>query len=144
MGRFVTDVEKEVKEDIKVAKKMRLPWWGVLCLMLCMLPLVLFSDHFGRLNEAMPIMSVLAAFGLLLILKWRLAGRGWFWIVIGGSFALHMSLVLAIPWTGGWIPGLAWGGWASIDLCVMLVIVSVVERIADGPKTKKLPHESEN
>jgi hypothetical protein len=47
----------EIKGDIKAAKKMRLPWWGVLCLIFGSLPIYWLFDHWGRLSIALPALN---------------------------------------------------------------------------------------
>jgi hypothetical protein len=49
--------------------------------------------------------------------------------------ALHVPLMLFVPWTSKWVPALAIAAIDSADLIVMLAILSVVGKYMEGPKT---------
>jgi hypothetical protein len=59
----------QLDSDIKTAKKMRLPWWGVLCVILAAIPVVWLFDHLGRFDLAMPTMSSIAVLGLVIAIE---------------------------------------------------------------------------
>lgn len=48
--------------------------------------------------------------------------------------ALHLALILFVPWTTKWIPAVVIGLFAIGDLYVMLWILSVVGKFMAGPK----------
>lgn len=59
----------ETKKDIRVARKLWLPWWAVLLLIpICTLGSWLF-DHYGRLNLALPTFNTVGVLGVLLVVK---------------------------------------------------------------------------
>jgi len=68
-GRQNMPISFEVKEDIKAARSLWLPWWGVLAGMAFSLPVVVLTDHFGRLNMALPLLNCIGVFGVLIYLK---------------------------------------------------------------------------
>jgi hypothetical protein len=117
----------QLGRDIKAAKTLRLPWWGVLCLIIGSLPIYWLFDHFGRLNTALPTLNILAVFGFIIAVKWKLRRQAWFWGTMTFLASLHVPLLLFVPWTSKWIPAIIIGAIDSADFCVMLVIVSVVE-----------------
>jgi len=123
----------EVKSDIKAAKKMRLPWWAVLCLLVFGMPLPWLFDHFGRLNLMLPIWNSVAVLGFMLALKWKLRRHAWFWGTMAILAALHVPLILFVPWGTRWVPALAIAAIDSADLIVMLAILSVVGKFMEGP-----------
>jgi hypothetical protein len=127
----------DVTSDIKAAKKLRLPWWGVLCIIIGALPVYWLFDHFGRLNIALPILNVVAVLGFMLVLKWKLRRHTWFWITMAVIAALHVPLILFVPWTTRWVPALAIAVIDSADFCGILWILSVVEKFMDGPKASE-------
>lgn len=47
----------DVSDDIRAAKEIRLPWWGVLCIIVGSLPIYLLFDQFGQLDIALPILN---------------------------------------------------------------------------------------
>ena len=58
-----------------------------------------------------------------------------FWGTVTMLAALHIPLVLLVPWTTKWVPALAIAAIVSGDLIVMLAILAVVERFMEGPRT---------
>jgi len=127
----------EVKSDIKAAKKMRLPWWAVLCLLVVGMPFPWLFDHFGRLNLMLPIWNSVAVLGFLLALKRKLWRRAWFWITMTVIAALHVPLILFVPWGTRWIPALAIAAIDSVDFCLILWILSLVGKLVEGPRTSE-------
>src|SRR5437879_4463920 len=121
----------EIKSDIKAAKKIRLPWWGLLCLGTVSLPIYWLFDHFGRLNLALPILSSIVVLGFAIAVKWKMRRHVWFWITMTILAALHVPLILFVPWTTKWVPALAIAGIVSVDICVMLAILAVVGKFIE-------------
>jgi hypothetical protein len=125
----------DVKNDIKAAKKMpRLPWWGVLCIIIGGLPVVWLFDHFGRLNLFLPTFNSIAVLGLMLALKRKLWPHAWFWITMTVIVALHVPLILFVPWGTRWVPALAIAAIDSLDFCLILWVLSFVGNLMGGPK----------
>lgn len=48
--------------------------------------------------------------------------------------ALHIPLVLFVPWTSRWVPAFAIAVIDSADFCVMIWIISIVEKLMGEPK----------
>ena len=127
-------ITSAIKDDIKAAKTMRLPWWGVLCIIIGALPIYWLFDHFGKLSTALPLLNSLGVIGFVLVLKRQLRRYVWFWITMALIAALHIPLILFVPWTMRWIPALAIAAIDSVDLVVMLAVLAVVGRFMEGPK----------
>jgi len=134
LWRSEKQVAKEVKSDLRVAKKWRLPWWGVLCVIIGSMPMFLLFDRFGRLNMALPLLNSIAVLGLAIGVKWSLRRNAWFWITMGAIAALHALLILAVPWTDKWVPAAAYAGAASLDLVVILLVLAIVEKLVGDPE----------
>src|SRR6266700_7473154 len=98
---------KDIKNEIKAAKKIWLPWWAVLCLIFGGMPIPWLFDHFGRLDLMLPTWNSIAVLGLAIAVKWKLRRQVWFWITIAILAALHVPLILFVPWTTRWVPALA-------------------------------------
>jgi len=47
--------------------------------------------------------------------------------------ALHIPLILFVPWTTKWVPAGAIAAIASVDLIVTLAILSVVQKFVEKP-----------
>jgi hypothetical protein len=127
----------EVKADIKTAKKLRLPWWGVLCVVVGALPIYWLFDHYGRLNIALPILNAIAVLCFVLILKRKLWRHAWFWGTMAAIVALHVPLILLVPWGSRWVPALAIGAIDSLDFCLILWVLAFFEKLMGGPKASE-------
>jgi len=134
LWRSEKQVAREVKSDLRVAKKWRLPWWGVLCVIIGSMPLLLLFDRFGRLNSALPTLTCVVSLGFAIVLKWNLRRKTWFWITISVIAALHILLIVSVPWTDKWVPATAYAGAASLDLVVILVVLAIVEKLVGDPE----------
>ena len=123
-----------IKDDIKAARKIWLPWWAVLCgIAVATLAAWLF-DHFGRLNQMLPTWNCIAVLGFAIAVKWKLRRHAWFWATMATVAALHVALILFVPWTTTWVPAIAIAAIDSADLIVILVILSVVGKFMDRPE----------
>jgi len=49
--------------------------------------------------------------------------------------ALHIPLILFVPWTTKWVPALAIAAIGSADVTMMLAMVAVIGRFMEGRKT---------
>ena len=127
-------ISSEVKEDIKAARKLRLPWWGVLAWMAFCLPVIVLSDHFGRLNMSLPLLNCIGVFGFLIYLKADLREQTWFWLTLGFLVIIHAILIWYIPWTAKWVPALAIAVISTVDFGLMLWIIAAIGRMI-GPKS---------
>ena len=115
----------DIKNDAKAAKKMRLPWWGVLCGIIGSTLSAWLFDHFGRLDLALPTLIIIGTLGFAVVIKWKLRRRVWFWITMTAIMALHVPLILLVPWTTKWVPAPVLVPFCVADLIVMLAILSV-------------------
>ena len=127
----------EVRSDIKSAKKLRLPWWGVLLGIIGSFLSAWLFDNRGNLQLVLPILNSILVLGFMLVLKRKLWPRAWFWITMAILAALHVLLVLFIPWTTRWFPALAIAAIDSADFCLILWILAVVGKLVGGPKTSE-------
>jgi hypothetical protein len=125
----------EVRKEIAAAKKLRIPRWGLVCMFIGSLPTYWLFDHFGNLDIALPTLNCILVFGVLLVLKWRLRRHAWFWGTVTILAALHVALLLLVPWTSEWVPALLIAVIGSLDLCLMLWTVTIVRRLVEGRRT---------
>ncbi len=114
---------------------MRLPWWGVLCGIIGSTLGAWLFDHFGRLDLALPTLIGIGTLGFAIAIKWKLRRHLWFWITLTAIVALHVPLILSVPWTTKWVPAPVLVPFCIADLIVMLAIVSVVGKFMEGSKT---------
>jgi hypothetical protein len=118
-------------------RKMRLPWWGVLCVILGALAVLILFDHFGQLALARPTMISAAMVVIAIAMRWRLKRHVWFWVTMIVFAALHVPLILFVPWTTKWVPALAIIPIGIADLFIMLWVLSVVGKFMEGPKASE-------
>ncbi len=124
----------DIKNDIREAKKIRLPWWGMLCWMAACALLELLLLRLGRFDLGLPALNSIAVVGFTISLNRNLRRHAWFWGTMGILAALHVPLILFVPWTTKWVPALAIAAIDSVDLIVMLVVLAVVGRFMGEPK----------
>ena len=68
------------------------------------LALLILLDHFGKLTLARPTMTSAAMVIIAIAMRWKLKRHMWFWITMIVLAALHVPLVLLVPWTTKWVP----------------------------------------
>lgn len=130
--QLAKEIEKDVKTDIKAAKKIpRLPWRDLLYLIIVALPIMWLFDHFGKPELYSPVTASIVVLGFVLVLKWKWARRTWFWITMAVVIGLHVPLILFVPWPTRWVPAPVWAGLATIDMVVVLAIVDTVGRFLE-------------
>ena len=118
-------------------RKTRLPWWGVLCVILGALAMLILFDHFGQLALARPTMISAAMLVVAIAMRWKLKRYAWFWATMIVFAALHVPLILFVPWTTKWVPALAIIPFGIADLFIMLWVLSVVGKFMKGPKASE-------
>jgi hypothetical protein len=133
-------IVQDIKHDIREAKRMRLPWWGVLSWMAaCGLIEWLLID-LGEMSLALPTLNSIAVLGFAIALKRELGRHVWFWGIMAILAALHVPLVLLVPWGSRWVPALAIAAIDSGDLIAILAILAVVGRHGrTEPLRRELP-----
>jgi hypothetical protein len=114
------------KDDLKAAKQMRLPWWGALSVIIGSVLIAWLFDHLGRFDLARPALFSTALFGVAIAIKWKLRRHAWFWITMAAIVALHVLLILFVPWTTKWVPAVVIIPIGIADLYAMLAVLSVV------------------
>lgn len=125
----------DVKSDIKAAKKFRLSWrgkvGGIIASTLC----AWLFYRFGKFDLALPAMNCVAVLAFMLILKRWLWRHSWFWGTTAVIAALHVPLILFVPWGDKWVPALAIAAIDSVDFCLILWLLAFVGKLMEGPKT---------
>ncbi len=123
---------QQIAKEPTASKQVRLPWWGVLCVIVGGLVVMFLFDHFGRLTLARPTLYSAGVIAVALMTQWKLRRHVWFWITMTLIVALHVPLILLVPWTTKWVPAFMIAPLAVADFCAMLAIVSVVGKFVAG------------
>ena len=126
-------IASDVRGDIKAAKKLRLPRRAILPGIAVGSFCAWLFDRFGILNLFLPVWNCVAVLGFMLALQRNIWSRAWFWVAMTSIAALHVAVILYIPWGTRWVPALAIAGIDSIDLCATLWLLDAVGRFVDGP-----------
>jgi hypothetical protein len=113
---------------------MRLPLWAAPFVLVGAFLLSFIFDHFGKLALARPTVFAVAIIIIAVAMRWKLRGHVWFWVTMTFLAALHVPLILFIPWTSKWIPVLVVIPIGIADSYAMLWVVSVVGKFMEGPK----------
>ena len=64
--------------DFEAAKKLRLPWWGVVAGVLASVLVAFLFDRGGKFDLARPTLYILALLGITIAIKWNLRAHLWF------------------------------------------------------------------
>ena len=124
----------DVRDDIKAAKKLRMPGWAVVCVIIVSFLCAQLFERFGRLNLVLPILNGIGVLGFIIAFKRKLWRHAWFWGTMAVIAALHVPLILFFPWTTRWVPALAIAVIDSVDFCLILWILTVVGKFMGEPK----------
>ena len=72
--------------------------------------------------------------GVVVAMRWKLRRNLWFWIALTLIAALHVPLILFVPWTTKWVPAIVIIPIAIADLYLMLGILSLVGKLGNRSK----------
>ncbi len=125
----------ELTREIQEAKKLHLSWRTRLLIFVIGAPTTFLFAVYGRLELVWPLMVTIGMLGLVLRFKWKLRRHAWFWITRAVIAALHVPLILFVPWTTKWIPALAMTVIATADFSLILWILLIVEKFIVARKT---------
>jgi len=100
-----------------------------LVVILCMVPVFTLFAYFGdpgrgRAAAGSTIVIMYAARGC-----WNLKEHAWFWTTLTIIIALHVLLVLLIPWTSKSYPGLTLFPIAVLDYAIVYGSIKLVEKV---------------
>ena len=124
---------REIRNEIREARKLRLPWWALLFLGAGTFLCAWLFDSFGKLEIVLPMLNSGLVLGFVIALKRKLWPRVWFWGCMAVIAALHVPLILFVPWTTQWFPALAIAGIDSLDFCLILWILAASEKFLGEP-----------
>ena len=92
-------------------------------------------DYFGKSALALPTLDSVAMVGIAIAMRWQSRWHVWFWITMTFIVALHVLLILSVPWTTKWVPAIVIIPIGIADLYAMLAVLFVVGQFVEGKKT---------
>jgi hypothetical protein len=106
-----------------------LTWKGILAVFAGTIVIGLLFLYFGKFELARPTLFSIAAVGIAVAVKWKLRRRVWFCAAFVTIAALHIPLILCVPWTTGWIPAFAMTPFLIADVALILAILKFLEKL---------------
>ncbi len=119
---------RELRELLEKNKRLRLSWKGGLAIFAGTILIALLFVYFGRFDLAAPTLFSILVIVVAIKMKWELRKRVWFWAAMVAITALHISLIVCVPWTTRWIPALLITPILVADLAVILAIIIFLEK----------------
>jgi hypothetical protein len=83
----------------------------------------------GRPELRYPVIASLLAIGFAIRGSWELRGRLWFWTTISAIVALHLALILFVPWKSGWVPARVTMLFCIVDLAIIFGVIAIVQKV---------------
>jgi len=90
-----------------------------------------------RFDLARPVTVAAGVVTAAVVLRWGMRKHLWFWATIAAFAALHVALILLVPWTTRWIPAVVMYPFAFVDLYVMLWVIATLARLAERREAKR-------
>lgn len=84
--------------------------------------------YLGRPGEGRVACVFLGMSLLAIRIRWELRKEIWLWAVIAALLALHLPLILFVPWPTGWVPAVGLMPLAVLDCVATLWIIGLVEK----------------
>jgi hypothetical protein len=124
----------------------RLGWRGVLCVMACTAIFSFLFDSLGHFELVLPVIFSSGVIAIAVAFRWQLRHHLWFWAVVAITVALHALVIVYQSWTTTWVPAAVLAGYMTVDLYVILVVISIVRKLegyesdAEGPELPLKTH----
>jgi hypothetical protein len=94
-------------------------------------PIVPLLDHLGRPELRYPVIAALGAIGFAIRGNWDLRNRLWFWITMTVIAALHVPLILLVPWKAGWVPAPVTMAFCIVDLAIIYGVIGFIKKLIE-------------
>jgi hypothetical protein len=95
----------------------------------CMTPILLWLNYIDHQEMMYPVIGAAAAIVLVVRGRWDLRYRRWFWFTMLVIVALHVVVVLRIPWKTGWVPAPLTSLFCIVDLVVIFGLLAGIEKV---------------
>jgi hypothetical protein len=108
--------------------QLRISWRVKLGVFLGTLFMGLLFVRFGRFELARPTFFSIVVIVFAMAMKWELRRCMWFWAAMLAIAALHVLLILCVPWTTRWIPALVMTPIAVADVVGIVALITLLEK----------------
>lgn len=127
----------ETSDEEKAVRLNRNSLWALAGMILTS-PLFFFFVERGDAATGRAAWVCAGIFFIAAKMRWQFRSTAWFWITLTGLLALHVPLILYVPWTNGWIPAVAILPIGALDLAIILGSIALVQRMMTASPN---PHE---
>jgi hypothetical protein len=110
-------------------KQITLSWKSGIGVFFGTVLLGLLLYYFGKLAFARPTIYSAVVIAIAVAMQWELRRHVWFWITVAVIVALHVPLVLFVPWTTKWIPAILITPICAGDLAMVIALIKLVEKL---------------
>lgn len=114
--------------------------WGVL-FALCMAPVLLWLNFIDHQELMYPVIGSVAAIVIAIRGRWDLRSYTWFWFTMFVVAALHLVIILRIPWKSGWVPAPITGLFCIVDLVIIFGLLTAMQKAMDRRKADTKSNE---
>ncbi len=114
-----------MSEEVKLNRN---SLWAILGMVLTS-PLFFFFEEQGKAGIGRAAWICAGMFFIGMKMRWQYKDRAWFWITTACLFALHIPLILYVPWADRWIPAVAILPIGVLDLVIILGCIALVEKL---------------
>ena len=122
-------------KELTNGQPVRLSWAGGLSTVLGTLLVGLLFYRLGVLALVLPTVYSTVVIAFAVAMRWQLRRHAWFWITMIVLVALHVPLILLVPWTTKWMPAFMIAPFGIADLYAILVILSAIAKLMQKPNT---------
>jgi hypothetical protein len=91
-------------------------------------PLFFVFDQIGKPGTGRAAWICAGMFLVAIKVRWELRNRLWFWSTIVALLALHIPLILYLPWTSRWIPAVGIFALGVVDCAIILGCIALIEK----------------
>jgi hypothetical protein len=102
-------------------------------------PVVLLLHYLGQPTLERPAAVAVIVMAVALKIYWYLHRRWWFWLAMAVIGALHVPIILLVPWPTGWVPAPIMIPFAVLDLIVVFALISLIEKLDGETSHRQLP-----
>jgi hypothetical protein len=110
-------------------QELTLSWRGGVGVFLGTILIGLLFYRFGEFDLARPTIFFSIAIIIAIAMRWDLRRELWFWIAMAVIVALHVPLILFVPWTTKWIPVMVIAPIFIGDFALITATIKVADKL---------------